>query len=515
MVTNNPNNEQNNKTQEDLTGRDKLVLNVIFNWTAYFVYIVAGFIMPRLIDRKLGQELLGIWDFAWSLTGYFGLVQLGISSSVNRYIAKYHTIKDISGINRIASTSSFLLGISGFVVFIMTVTISLMLPLLFSVKLGDNLQQAQWVVFFIGMSLAFQMAFAPFNGIITGFHRWGLHNFIKSAWYLIIVAGMIISLLKGGGLRSLAIITFAGQILENITRVIFAYRICKGLHISPSLINIETMKKQFLFGGKTLIPSISNLLLNQTTSILIIAYLGPASLALYSRPRSLVFHINTLVSKMSMTLVPTISSLQSSNNFKEIRKLLISSVKYSLYLVLPIILIIVIFGDAVMQLWMGPNYANGLLPAILALGYMAYMVQIPALNILGGLNSHGRAGIAMFIVSMISAGLTFFALGYLRLGIVGAAATVALPLAIMNFFYIPLLVCKRVDLDLKKYFLSVIKGPAIHILPFAFCLITARYIYNDSLLIGLLLGILSGSVVLFIIYFRNVLPVRIKNQLFM
>ncbi|MHC5062326.1 MAG: hypothetical protein ACYTFK_14830, partial [Planctomycetota bacterium] len=58
--------ERAEKPKEDLTGRDRLVSNVIFNWAAYSVFIVAGFIMPRLIDRRLGQELLGIWDFAWS-----------------------------------------------------------------------------------------------------------------------------------------------------------------------------------------------------------------------------------------------------------------------------------------------------------------------------------------------------------------------------------------------------------------------------------------------------------------
>ena len=85
----NTDSEQINEAKIDLSGRDRLVSSVIFNWAAYFVYIVAGFIIPRLIDRQLGQELLGIWDFAWSLVSYFALVQFGIASSVNRYIAKY------------------------------------------------------------------------------------------------------------------------------------------------------------------------------------------------------------------------------------------------------------------------------------------------------------------------------------------------------------------------------------------------------------------------------------------
>ena len=114
----NGNIEQIFTMEEDLTGRSRLVPNVIFNWAAYFVFIVAGFIMPRMIDHRLGREILGIWDFAWSLVGSFKLVQLGIGSSVNRYIAKYRAAKDTDGINLIINSSCFLLGTAGLIILI-------------------------------------------------------------------------------------------------------------------------------------------------------------------------------------------------------------------------------------------------------------------------------------------------------------------------------------------------------------------------------------------------------------
>lgn len=506
----NENIEQSSGKKEDLTGRDRLASNVVFNWAAYFVFIIAGFIMPRMIDRRLGKELLGIWDFAWSLVGSFKLVQLGIGSSINRYVAKYRAAKDIHGINLTVNSSCFLLGTAGLIILILTIAFSVMLPKLFAEKLGDNIQQAQWIILFIGMGVSIQTAFGPFDGLLTGFHRWGLHNFIKSGSYLLIVVCMIIALFRGGGLRSLAVVTFIGLVLEVIIRVIFAFRTCEGLRIGPKFIRWRTIKKLFIFGGKTLIPSISNLLLNQAVSIMIIAYLSPAALALYARPRSLVLHINTLVRKMSTTLTPTISSLQSTNNDKEIRDLLISSVKYSLYIVLPIVLLLVVFGDAIMQLWMGPDYANRLLVAVLALGYLTTMVQTPVLSILSGLNAHGRSGIAKLIASVFSIGLMFFVLGYIKGGIIGAACTITLPLTIMNIFYLPLLVCRKTGLEVKRYFLSVTIRPLIHISPFAASLIIARLIFGTELLKGLIWGGTIGGFTLVILYWRFVLPVRLR-----
>lgn len=98
---------------EDLTGRERMVSNVIFSWGAHSVFIIAGFIMPRMIDRRLGQELLGIWDFSWSLVSYFQLVQAGIASSVNRYVARYRAAGDMLGVNRVVSSATCILCIGG------------------------------------------------------------------------------------------------------------------------------------------------------------------------------------------------------------------------------------------------------------------------------------------------------------------------------------------------------------------------------------------------------------------
>lgn len=489
-----------------MTGRDRLVSNVIFSWAAHFVFIIAGFILPRMIDRRLGQELLGIWDFAWSLVSYFGLVQMGLASSVNRYVARYRTTGDIDGVNRTVSSASFVLGIGGLLVLVLTIVLSLVLPQLFGAWLGENVLEAQWVVFFLGASLAIEVSFAAFCGVLTGCHRWELQNIIKSGWHVATVAGMILALFVGGSLQSLAVIVFIGLVLAYTTRVILAHRVCEGLQLQPSLIGWETIRELFFFGGKTLIPGMANMLLNQTTSILIVIYLGPAALALYSRPRSLIRQMNTLVSKMAIVLVPTSSSLQSTNNLKGIRDLLVKSVRYSLYMVLPMVLALVVFGGTIMRLWMGPRYANGLLPAVLAFGYLAMMVQTPVLKILGGMNAHGRAGISYFVASLCSVGLTVFALGYLGWGLFGAAVAVTLPLTVVNVAYLPLLICRRLGLGVRRYLLSVTVKPVVHVLPFAICLVAVRIIFRAEPLAGLAWSGVIGSIVLIVSYWRYALP---------
>lgn len=497
----------------DPAGRDRMVSNVLFSWGGHFVFIVAGFVMPRMIDGRLGKELLGIWDFAWSLVSYFNLVQAGIGSSVNRYVARYRAVSDVSGVNSIVSSATCMLGVAGLIALGLTATLSALLPRLFGRQLEPNVVDAQWVVLLLGASVCVQIGFGAFNGVLTGCHRWGLHNLNMSGWHAATVIAMLVALPLGCGLRTLAVIALAGQVLSGLTKAVLAHHVCEGLRLQLSLVRWRTVRNVFVFGGKTLIPSVSNLLLIQTTSILIVAKasLGTAALALYARPRSLTHHMDTLVRKMAMVLIPTTSSLQSTGDIEAIQELLLKSVRYSFYMVLPMVLVMVIFGGPLMHLWMGPDYADGVVPAVLAAGILAALVQSPVLMILAGMNAHGRAGMAQLIASMCSVAMTIVTIWVLDWGLIGVAIGVTLPQTIMNLTYLPYLVCRRVGLGVSQYFLSVAVRPAIHVLPFAVCLVGARLVFETRPLAGLLAGGLLAGTVLAVPYWRHVLPARIKT----
>ena len=86
------------EAEADLSGRNRLFRNVLSSWAGHLVFIISGFIMPRMIDTHAGQSGLGVWDFGWSLVSYFGFVQAGICSSVNRYMAKYRAVNDVQSV---------------------------------------------------------------------------------------------------------------------------------------------------------------------------------------------------------------------------------------------------------------------------------------------------------------------------------------------------------------------------------------------------------------------------------
>src|SRR3954471_4008594 len=103
----------------DLSGRDRLVWNVVASWAGHVVFIVAGFIMPRQIDRHVGQVGLGVWDFGWTAVNYFSLAQIGVGVSVNRYVARYRAARDTDGLARLISSVMLLQLVAACIVMVM------------------------------------------------------------------------------------------------------------------------------------------------------------------------------------------------------------------------------------------------------------------------------------------------------------------------------------------------------------------------------------------------------------
>lgn len=497
----------------DMSGQDRMTRNVLASWAGHLVFIASGFIMPRLIDGQLGQGALGIWDFGWSLVAYFNLVQGGVISSINRYVAKHRAMGDVEGLNRCISSATAMLTAMAGIILLFTLIATFSVPRLLGRQLIDFVGDAEWVVFFFGMSLAIQTPMAAFGGVISGCHRWDLYSAIQVGGHLITVGGMVTVLLVGGGLPWLALMPVGGEAFSVVARCVMAYRVCPHLRVRLCYMRWSAARSMLTFGGKSFVLTITELLVNQTTSVLVIAYLGPAALALYSRPASLVGHVTMLVRKFTFVLGPTSSSLHAAGQRRQLQELMLKATRYGAYISLPMILTLAIMGGPILRLWMGARYTEGLLLALLALGRLPSTIQESVLGVLWGMNAHGRPAVAKFVAAICTAVMVTAALGVLQWGIVGAAVAVMIPLTIVDGIYVPLYGCRRLGMPVSRYVRESLRGPVLCMIPFAFCLVASRVIFAGSPLFALAVAAPVGSAVLGVLYWRGVLPESLKSAI--
>ncbi|MBN1346199.1 MAG: oligosaccharide flippase family protein [Phycisphaerae bacterium] len=487
--------------------------SVLANWIGYVVVLVWGFVVPRLIDTYRGPVALGLWDFGWSLLVYIDLLSIGVVSAVNRYVARYRAVSDWGALNATVNSSLVLLSLSFLLGIVATVAFVLLVPWLLPDVSGAQVVTAQWVVTLLAASATLRLLFGVFNGVITGFERFDLLNVIRGGGDALVFVGSIILLVKGLGVAALAGLVLGMEVVTDVARYVVARRVCRSLRISPRLARREVVRELVGFGGKTVLQSMARSGLYQLNSILVAYFLGPATLAVYSRQRSLVLQGMRFLKQYSQVFIPTSSWLHARSDEKALRELLIDTSRYGFYISLPITALLVIMGGPLLDLWMGADYRAPLVLGVLALGHALSLPQQGVFSVLMGMGRHGLASLMELGGAVVGIGLGFLALGPLGWGMVGAAAAVAVPVSLVGGVLLPMYGCWLLGMPLGRYVKSVAVGPMLAIVPFAGCLLLARHLRPEAPLASLGIGVLSGGVVLAGVYWIWVVPMALRARI--
>src|ERR1700757_1837483 len=98
----------------------QIIKNVGSSWFALGVNILVGVFLSPFILHRLGDAAFGIWVLIFSLTGYYGIFDFGIRSSIIRFVSKYTATQDVEEINALLSTALFTYSCVGIFSFLIT-----------------------------------------------------------------------------------------------------------------------------------------------------------------------------------------------------------------------------------------------------------------------------------------------------------------------------------------------------------------------------------------------------------
>lgn len=445
--------------KEDLTGGSRIVSNVITGWLSYLVFFVAGFFLPRLIDDKLGQFSLGVWDFSWSFVNYIKLASLGIGSSLNRYVAKWRAESRLDMLERAVSTSVVLQFIISILVLLATGVVTAFISLQFESRFGDQLEMVEYVVFFLGMSVVFQFMFDTSRGVLTGCHRWDLFNALNSAGYILTVFFMIGSLYLGYGLIALSVIYMVFTLFTGIARSFVALKVCPEAKFRFHSFSWEFVKEILPFGLKAIIIGISPLLIIQSTYILVAWMLGPAALAVLARPMALVKHIETFITRFTFVLTPMAGSIQTMKGSKELKDFTLACGKYGFAFTFPAMILFAFYGPEIVGLWMGSDYVHPELMYMLAGGFLLPIAQSPIIRILIGLDAHGSAAKRSMYLTVIFYVMILPIIYLFGPTLENFALLISLTTCLVNGIALPYGACRDMGISLSEYVVNVFAIP--------------------------------------------------------
>lgn len=488
----------------------QIITNVGSSWFSLGINVVLGLALSPFILHRLGDTAFGIWVLILSITGYYGLFDLGIGSSVIRFVSKYTATGEQEELARLINTSLFTYSCIGVLSLLVTVVIASQVDRMFHVP-PEFLSTARWLLLMVGAAVALGFPFGIFGGFLEGLQRFYILNWTNIVSNLLRAGLIVIALKHGKGILAVALITVTLPLLASISRGFFALRLCP-VPFGFKYVNRATFRQIANYSGITFMIMIASQLKFKTDEIVIGSFMSLAAITYFNVGARIVDYAGMVVRTLSQIFVPMTSQSEARGEMGRLRKIFLLGNRVCAFTIFPICVILIILGKSVIEVWVGKKYVADSYPVlvIMILCCTLWWAQGASGRILLGMSKHGT-----WAIVTISEGVANLILSIILVrpyGIIGDAFGTAIPLTCSMLFFMPHHLCKKLDVRLGTFLRESYTLPLLLCVPLTAVLLLMQrwFIPHNYRQLGLQLliaGVVYGSCVLWAVLTNHALRV--------
>ena len=438
----------------------KIARNALANGTGFAVEAIIAFCMLPYIIHRIGESAYGIWALIISLTGYMGLLNLGLRPAINKYVAQYNALDQKEKMKDLVQASLFCYLICGVLIIIISSGVAYYANEMFNVPQAYK-QSVPYLILIVGIHVAIGLIAVIYGGVISGLQRYDINNGIEIAVMLSRTALILGFLNKYPNIYTIAAAHFSMTVIGYIATILIGRQLSgiKGLKVIkiPHKSVIYTI---FSFSIITFIIGIVGRIMTYVDSVIIASYLTTAAVTYYTVGSRLVKYTKDLLTVLTNVLAPATSEMHAQKN-KNIGSMYIYSAKICTLISLPILSFLIISGNQFLELWIGTVYPDSYkVMMILCIGGIILFPQQSAIPILYGLAKHKIIMWVSIVEGLISVTVSLVLCH--EYGIIGVAIGLAFPKALLGGIVYPIYLSKKNRCQYVGYCCE-------ELFPFVFC----------------------------------------------
>lgn len=466
----------------------------------FFSSALVTLAMTPFIIRSLGDNMYGLWIFIGSFLGYYGLMDFGLNSAIQRFLSRAIGLKNHEEANKVINTALVLFTILGLVALIFSFIIAFIFPILIK-----NITEAglfRKIIIILGLNFALGFPLRVFSGVLCANIRFDLSTTVGLIKLAIRTALIIVLLKAGHGIMALAFITLVTDIGGYISQYFIVRHLYKYIIFSKTLIDKSLIRPLFGYSFYTFISQIADQLRFNIDNLVITIFIGLSSVTVFSIASRLVSYFIQFIGSAIGMLTPLFSQYEAEGDQHSIREKFIFTTKLSSYLSIMVGGILIIFGRAFIERWVGAEYLAAYpILLVLVIPIILALMQSPSIQLLYGISKH-----KFFAISNSAEGIANLVLSIIlvkKYGLMGVALGTAIPMIIIKLFIQPVFTCRVIKLSIWKYYFKVLI-PVIFksgvILIFFWFMVKNLIVADYFKLLGLILAniILFGASIYFL-----------------
>ncbi len=298
----------------------RLAGNVIWNWSGMAVTMVTGFIVAPVLVHRLTDSVYGLWILIASMSGYFGLLDLGVRGSVGRYIAFYRARGEQRQMNVTLSTAVTILTGVAVLTLLATLLVLLVFFHLFDVP-EVYVGAARLAIIIIGINLAITFPVSVFDGVLWGHERFDLLNAADIPVSLLRLV-LTVWLVQGpNDIVTLAWITLLTTAGNELAKVVMSFRINPGLRLSFRLFERASAVQLYGYGLWQFVLQIARQIGGQLGPLLIGGIVSVSAVTPYSIASRLITYLSQFIVAATGVLTPLATTLHARSDVEREQQL--------------------------------------------------------------------------------------------------------------------------------------------------------------------------------------------------
>lgn len=450
---------------------------VVLNYLNMAIGSLIPLFYTPIMLRLLGQDEYGLYKLSSSVTGYLGLLSMGIGSAILRNLIKARTEGGHAEEQRVFSLFLIIYKCIAALILLVGAILVFNLDIWYADSLdSEALRKMQILVAIMACQSAMSFILGPYYSLITAHEK---YIFAQSIGIFLTVLGPVsnlIALFLGYASIGMAVTSF---IVSIIGQIIYMWYVSRKLDIHAQYRNLpwNLVSEIFIFSFWIFLGQITSLLNNSTDNLLIGARpeLGTTAVSVYSIGALVTSMIFSLTTGVSSVLAPRVNKLcfEGASN-EQLTDFAIQVGRIQMYIVTLIVTGFAALGVPFLSFYVGDGYADSYWVSLcVAIPMTIPFCQNVFLNVIMARFQHKFRAIVYLAIAIANVTCTYFIIPYF--GVIGAAFMTGLADfighgIIMNFYY------NRIGMNIPRFWKNIWKIWIIPIILFVIFEIVQEYI---------------------------------------
>lgn len=433
----------------------RLIGSSVVGSLAIAINIVASvFLLPFLIAH-LGDHWYGAWVLIGSVLGYFTVLDIGLFSAAERYVALHFARRDWDAVNAVLSTSAIVFAAVGLCAFVLISLTALLVPLVIDGAAAQHTVRMALLICAVDAALFFPGG--TLNGIMVARLRYDLAAWVQIVKILLRTALIVYFVSAGHTLVALAVITLATNTLERAAKIWIGIRLFPELALSIGRFSMANLREFLRYGVPSFLSEVADKIRFYVDTLVVGAMLSVSAVTVYNIAVRLVhYYIQVVVGGVGY-LLPVFTAQHGVGDTAGLRRSLLFSTRIAVALSALVGGGLLGVGGPLIGLWVGEEYRAAMLPLALLVGGVVFeLAQTPSINLLYALGRQGFLARLGLVEAAANLGLSLALVG--PLGLAGVALGTTIPLVLLRSLVQPGFVCRQIALPLPTYLRAVARA---------------------------------------------------------